>query len=127
MHNVAGDYTRFSAAYWCEVLKLAYEYGWKPLGTEMDEWINPETGELFGQIDDWSGTYFSNDLQWVTEEDSAGIANALERALKDIPDCDTYDAADEESMGCLEFFSGAEKQQIEAFIAFCRAGGFRIA
>jgi len=130
LHGVAGGYARFSNRSWRNVLKLAYEYGWKPLGTEMDEWI--------GRPDEWNGGYFSNDLQWVAEGDAARIANALEDALKDIPDHDVDETEVEHELVWaifnfddpvppLEYFSGAGKQKIRAFVEFCRAGGFRIA
>jgi hypothetical protein len=93
---------------------LAYEYGWQPAGTEPGQWCDPETGELNDQIssdhDEWDGTYFSNDCQWVTEEDAANIAEALKRALQDKQD-----------------FSDEAKYWILDFIAFCRAGDFSIA
>ncbi len=113
LKNVEGGTERFSNAAWRSVLELAYEYGWKPAGTEPGAWADPETGELDKQLspdpDEWSGTYFSNDFQWVTEEDAAGIADALEHALKDTP------------------FSGEDRQKLSHFIAFCRVGEFFIA
>ncbi len=136
--NVAGGTARFSNRSWRNVLKLAYEYGWRPLGTEIeDEWIVVETGEPTRQIDDWNGGYFTNDLQWVTEEDAERIADALEDALEDIPDRDVDETEAKHGpvslfdfpypTDTLEFFSSAGKQKIRAFIEFCRAGGFRIA
>ena len=113
LKNVEGGTERFGIAAWHSVLELAYEYDWKPTGTEPGAWVDPETGELDKQLspdpDEWSGTYFSNDYQWVTEEDAAGIADALERALKDTP------------------FGGKDRQKLSQFIAFCRVGAFFIA
>jgi hypothetical protein len=121
--NKAGGTERFSNASWREILMLAYEYGWKPAGTEAGAWIDPETGELNKQLspdpDEWDGDYFSNSFQWVTEEDAASIADALERALKDKAERDTDSSP--------EYFSGEGKQKIRAFIAFCRVGEFFIA
>jgi hypothetical protein len=34
----------------------------------------------------WDGGYFTNDYQVVSDEDAANIADALERALDDVPD-----------------------------------------
>ena len=111
--NVALNRERFSNVAWSSVLELAYKYGWKPAGTEPGAWVDPETGELDGQLspdpDKWSGTYFSNDCQWVTEGDAAGIADALEHALKDTT------------------FGDKELQKLSHFIAFCREGAFFIA
>jgi hypothetical protein len=113
LHGAAG-YFRFNNWSWYQVLELAYEYGWKPAGTEPGQWCDPETGELDEQLspdpDEWDGTYFSNDHQWVTDEDAANIADALERALEDKPDS-----------------SDEAKQWVRDFIAFCRAGAFFIA
>ena len=91
----AGGFQRFSITSWGKILELAYEYGWKPQGTEAPQlaFYNPETGEI-QQIspdpDTWnSDNYFTNDFQWVTEADAANIADALEQALDDMPDFDT--------------------------------------
>jgi len=89
------------------------EYGWQPLGTEVGQWCDPETGELCKQLstdpDEWDGTYFCNESQWVTEEDAANIADALERVLEDKPN-----------------FKDGVRQRIRDFIAFCRVGEFTI-
>ncbi len=151
----AGGHERFNHTAWWQVLKLASEYGWHPAGTEAVQRYD-ETGELFEQLshdpDEWSGTYFTNDGQYVTDADAAHIADALERALDDIPDFNTsekwveYGPANQptspvtramveaglvasspnESLTSLEFFSGEAKQHVRDFIAFCRAGGFYI-
>ena len=71
---IIGDEAYFNIHAWPLLLKLAMTYGWQPLGTEL-------SGES-----NWDGTYFSNDLQIVTAEDAAALANALETALDDIPD-----------------------------------------
>jgi len=72
--RIIGDNAYFNIHAWPLLLKLAMTYGWQPLGTEL-------SGES-----NWDGTYFSNDLQIVTAEDAAALANALETALDDIPD-----------------------------------------
>jgi hypothetical protein len=90
-----GGYFRFSNTSWCKVLELADRYGWKPAGTEPGRWVDPSTGKLDKQLspdpEEWDGSYFGNSFQWVTDEDAARIADALERALDDIPD---FDAAE---------------------------------
>ena len=89
----AGGKERFNNASWSKILKLASEYGWKPRGTEPERWHDAATGRLCEQLspnpDEWDGSYSSNDFQWVTDEDAANIAYALEQALDDIPDFDT--------------------------------------
>jgi hypothetical protein len=103
--------------------------------------------------DEWNGGYFSNDYQWVTEEDAANIADALQRALDDIPDFDTDEKRVEYGPGELptspierslveqgflinvpnaslkpvEYFGGGAKQRVRYFIRFCRAGEFFVA
>src|SRR5215210_2459479 len=111
--NVEGHHQHLSWSSYRDLLGLAYEYGWKPCGTEPGQWYD-ENGELNEQMspdpEKWSGRYFSNDYQWVTDEDAANIADALERALEDQPN------------SCDEGF-----QWVRDFIAFCRAGAFSIA
>ena len=152
----AGGLERFSNTSWRKMLELAYEYGWKPAGTERGQWVDPETGELDEQMcpdpDEWDGNYFTNAFQWVTEEDAAHIADALEKALDDIPDFDTGEkwvthgptnlptdpverslveegfavSGPNGSLSPLEYFSGEDKQLVRDFIAYCRAGTFYI-
>jgi hypothetical protein len=152
----AGGYYRFSNTSWRKVLELAFEYGWKPAGTEPGRWVDPSTGELDKQMspnpDEWDGTYFGNESQWVTDEDAAHIADALEQALDDIPDFDTGEkwvmygptnvptspverslveegfavSGPNGSLSPLEYFSGEDKQLVRDFIPFCRTGAFYI-
>src|SRR5215204_5808731 len=89
----AGGYQRFSSTSWWKIFELAYDYGWKPQGTEPAQWYDAN-GELDKQMsfdpDTWnSNNYFTNDFQVVTETDAANIADALQQALDDIPDSDT--------------------------------------
>ncbi len=78
----------------------------------------------------WSGTYFSNNYQYITDEDATNIADALERALDDIPEFDTDEKLREYSPDklspAIDYFSGKAKQQVEDFMTYCRAGGFVI-
>ena len=39
----------FSNVSWYKILKLAYEYGWQPQGTEVGGWYD-ENGELNRQL-----------------------------------------------------------------------------
>jgi len=138
------------------MLELAYGYGWELAGTEPGRWVDTSTGELDEQLspdpDEWHGSYFGNDAQWVTDEDAARIADALEQALDDIPDFDTGEkwmtygptnlptssverslveegfavSGPNGSLSPLEYFSGEDKQLVRDFIAYCRAGTFYI-
>jgi hypothetical protein len=139
----------FNNRHWRHILLLAHRYGWRPAGTELDLYLTKIEGMMEQDRhpdEDWDGTYFSNDLQWVTDEDAANIAQALERALEDIPDEDTVgelaasQSPDLEDAELIERYPGLEeyivpphlfgdeyRQYVREFIAFCRVSGFRIA
>jgi hypothetical protein len=68
-----GSYFRFSHVRWYKLLELAEMYGWQPLGVE----ISP--GYLI------NGGYRDN-VGNVVEQDAKALAQALRRALDDIPD-----------------------------------------
>jgi hypothetical protein len=86
------------------------------------------------------GGYFVNDGQRVTAEDARALADALERALPDIPDHDamahkTFEHPSEPGVRLVaidtpaspyEWFSGDKKRLVRQFIDFCRQGGFEI-
>ena len=71
------------------MLRLAFEYGWEPMGTLPGEIYRQEyeTEEEF--LADWDGIYSSNNFQRVTEKDAKNIAAALRRAYSEIPDEDS--------------------------------------
>ena len=142
----AGRTKRFSITSWCKVLQLAQEYGWQPAGTQAPTFMLADG--TIETAENWSGTYFDNSYQRVSDEDAANIAEALRRALSDIPDFDTDEkwvklppsnpfermmaeqgfemSGPNLSLTPLEFFSGEAKQQVEDFIAYCQAGWFLI-
>jgi hypothetical protein len=111
---------RWNIYHWPKLLKLAGQFGW-------------ELGE------NWVDRYCSNDFL-VTAEDARNLADALERALPDIPNeqvcavkkidlpggmtCTAFEGEPPENP--LELFSGERKQYLREFIAFCRNGAFRI-
>lgn len=156
-----GGYYRFSNVAWGKVLELARQYGWEPAGTmappstvhNADGTVDMELTQGYRKAyANWDGNYHINARQWVTDEDAANIADALERALDDIPDFDTDEKVKEytpdtptgdpvlqmlaqmglggvgpdDSLSPVEFFSGAAKEKVWGFIAYCRAGGFSI-
>jgi hypothetical protein len=112
-----GGYFRFSRRTWRTILEQAHEYGWDPIGTKPPEFIVyaqdgvtvDEVGTRAGRQyhGNWDGGYFTNDHQVVVDEDAANIADALERALGDVPD---------EGGG----------DYLREFITYCRAGAFAI-
>jgi hypothetical protein len=77
------------------VLELAREHGWEPAGTKPPEWTvyapdGVSVDELRTRVErqryaNWGGGYFWNNYQVVCDEDAANIADALERALDDVP------------------------------------------
>tara|TARA_B100001245_G_C22583504_1_gene289947 strand:+ start:108 stop:566 length:459 start_codon:yes stop_codon:yes gene_type:complete len=70
-----------------KALKLAEAYGWQPQGTTNSPVVVDGLGMVAGaDPKDWNGGYTSNDCQIVSEVDAANMAEALERALEDIPD-----------------------------------------
>ncbi len=129
---------------WAMVLKLALDTGWKPGGTEAPE-------DFYGEVEpdgfttkQWNPrNYFSRRGQRVTDEDATAIADALVRALEDVPD---HDAIGHKVSGIIdtsligkfrildrskkvhpfEYFSGENKNRLRKFIAYCRGGGFKI-
>lgn len=62
---------------WPKLLKLAQMYGWKPKGTKLYR--------------GWNGSYFGNDGQFVERKDARNLAQALAKALDDIPDYLDFD------------------------------------
>jgi hypothetical protein len=72
---------KYSREFLSKALELAQAYGWKPLGTRLP--LVPGLGNLNAL---WNGIYLTNDGQIVLAEDALGLAEALNRALVDIPD-----------------------------------------
>jgi hypothetical protein len=65
---------------WRYCLETAKTFGWVPQGTELRHC--PYGREITeAEKQEWSGTYFSNDWQWVTDEDAREMAKALRRAI----------------------------------------------
>ncbi len=77
-HN---DYwMKFPHISWANLLHIAQQYGWRPAGTVLGE------GHPYADyLERWAGSYSSNDGQTVTAEDANAFADALEKALNDIP------------------------------------------
>ncbi len=69
---------------WPRLLDVAKRYGWKPAGTRLRR----EDGSI---DDSWARGYDSSDFQWVSTEDASALADALERALPDMPDHDALE------------------------------------
>lgn len=106
-----GGHIRMSWSGWRELLELAYNNGWEPMGTEA-----PMLHYLDGRDEharDWCRTYFLNSHQIMNAKDAANLAAALERTWDSIPD-ETFD-------------DGTKyRDRVKGFIRFCRAGSFHI-
>jgi len=74
LFSIKGSHFYFNRWNWSQILKLAFDNGWKPQGTVG--------GGLYEVLPDWDGNYFYNEGQWVEAEDAANIVNALEREPK---------------------------------------------
>ena len=137
----SGGNTSASVFEWGQLLRLTQSYGWIPAGTILDE---PNI--------DWNGGYQTNDWQRVTANDAANLADALSRALRDLPaddklrgvttpielppafhnftanpviDCIALE--DMERLAPLDWFGGDEgRKSVQKYIDFCRAGEFVI-
>jgi len=72
---------KYSWQFWGKALELARSYGWRPLGTRP-----PSVDGFHGLRAVWNGTYLTNDGQTVITEDALSLADALGKALDDIPD-----------------------------------------
>jgi len=57
---------------WRACFELALAFGWQPAGT-----VAPSG---YAQPARWTGTYFTNDLQEVCDDDALALAAALRRA-----------------------------------------------
>ncbi len=76
--NANGKYMSTHHFVWARVLGLARDYGWQSRGTVLDE------DHPYAEY--WEGNYSTNDGQTITAEDASAFADALEKALDDIPD-----------------------------------------
>ena len=128
----------FAARSWTLLLALAARYGWQPAGTL------PPDPEYFNDYDgdpvDWDGHYFPANGQEMTADDAHRLADALERALADLPDHDALsdkviadrparddglhlwsrEVLSDVSVSPVEEFSGPNKARLRDFIVHCR-------
>jgi hypothetical protein len=149
----------FSNLQWGLMVKLAYDHGWKPWGVRPPEdWIasiDPSAeGHASGAGSSGGGgrggrggakrwhfmDYFSLKRQQIVAGDALAMADAIERALPDIP---THDALSHKviqeiqlpdvdeplrmmqpgvTVNAFEFFSGANRRILQEFITLCRSG-----
>lgn len=115
-----GRFFQWNIRCWCNVLELGEQYGWKGTGT------GPPRGRL---VSEWTGrireaSYGSNDGARFYARDAKALAEALSRALRDIPEKELPRGREPKTP--LEFFAGWGKPDLRRFIRFCRKGSFRI-
>lgn len=141
-----GSTLRVSDASWLMALYLARGAGWKPGGTaEPDNWpdVAPARGPD-GLPAPWRPGIYAPWLgQRLSDEDADRLADALERAMDDIPDHDamahkvcmqieTNDGrrwrmiAPDAVVMPFEYFSGNNKRKLWRLIRICRLGGFTL-
>ena len=94
--NKSGNSIRWGHISWAKLLALAEMYSWEPVGaTEPCDWTEPCTwGDSTiaeNPLPAWDGSYSCNDHPFVEPEDARAMADALEKALDDIPDHDGPD------------------------------------
>jgi hypothetical protein len=140
----------FSNLQWGLLVKLAYDHGWKPWGVRPPEdWIASSDAERDASGGSSGGggarrwhfmDYFSLKRQQIVAGDALAMADAIERALPDIP---THDALSHKviqeiqlpdvdeplrmmqpgvTVNAFEFFSGANRRILQEFITLCRSG-----
>jgi hypothetical protein len=139
LYGARGEFS-LSGRAWRLLLALASTYGWKPAGTQPPD---PESvdDKLSRMAALWDGRYTPSDCQRMTERDTRAMADALERALPDIPDHDALSekvlasraddplalwgrpAAPEVTITAMEEFSGRNKRQLMSLIAHLREPG----
>lgn len=115
---------------WYDILDLAVDYGWNPLGTVRDSWF---LSSVAGWLDDnpfelglWSGSYTSESGSLVLLDDALNLADALDQAfIEYVPGPSTrylpgYSNGHGEGNGGLRAGIGV----ILAVTDFCRNGAF---
>jgi hypothetical protein len=95
---------------WAYALALAKEAGWDAPGTDAPSYYPKAEAAR------WIGTYYGNDGQWVTDEDAANIADALECNLEAVLERSGERVPGEKSFA----------PKMHELVAFCREGGFLI-
>jgi hypothetical protein len=142
---------RLDMASWYFVLELAHRYGWVPeLPAFHNGGLSCTASDVYEPEHVWYACYMSaGDLE-VSAADAHALADALERALPDVPDHDAmahkpraypmpeamvrilHDLPDDsiptsdQYVRAYEWFSGQRKERLWQIIRVCRTGGITI-
>jgi hypothetical protein len=111
----AGGSFHWTNGGWVSVLAFARLFGWEGCGTGAPKRLRKKK---------WRGSYGGNEGQLVYARDAKALAEALARALAELPPVCPPELSFIEHYDW--FFSPAGYQYTQQFIAFCRAGSFRI-
>jgi hypothetical protein len=121
-----------STSAWFDIISLAEDHGWNPMGPVNDAWTVGLVGEYpelsLERPDLWNGSYSGNEGSLVVLDDALNLADALERAfhesdphpsLEYIPG---YENSGDQTDGSLHAGIGV----IQIVKEFCYKGAFWI-
>ena len=112
-----GGYFRWTASGWADLLQLAKDYGWQPIGT----------GAPRGTLkQDWPGIYHSNEGQLFYARDASQLADALTRFLDATSKPPQAKKRGRAQSSDSYFLTSAGRDSLDEFITYCREGSFRL-
>jgi len=141
LRGSTGDFV-FNNRGWVQILTLAHQRGWRPVGTvEPAHWASvPEERRptAWTPADNCNGKG-----QRVRPEDARALADTLQSIVDDLPDHDPLEGqvshelnvpgfpslrtlTSDRRVNPYEFFGGPNKEGFKAFIVFARRGGFAV-
>lgn len=126
LRNEQGNYFGVNGNAWDHCFEAAIAFDWKPAGT-----LPPE--DEFEFECRWSGRYFGNDYQRVTDEDARKFAAALRKAIAAAIGVKKDEAVTVEfrdwnylSARARNAAKNLNVRFVSAFAEYCEKGGFRI-
>lgn len=141
LRGPSGDFV-FNNRGWVQLLTLAHQRGWQPLGTvEPEHWASvPESRRPTAWT---SADYCNGKGQRVHPDDARALAAALRSIVDDLPDHDPLEGqiahtlnvpgypalrtlTSDRRVNPYEFFGGPNKPGFLAFIGFAGRGGFSV-
>ncbi|HEV2473650.1 MAG TPA: hypothetical protein VGS41_13330 [Chthonomonadales bacterium] len=123
-----GSVYAFTEEGWLQMLELAREYGWSPLGAQSP----PEREGVR-----WAHSYLPERYRIVSAPDAEALAQALSRAETSLPDLAAMTREHAHRRNQQEEWEDRtavlnrtrepeDGRWLEGFLSFCRAGEFRI-